>query len=232
MTKQKSNNISLNEINKRTLIFGGSGSGKTTIVLNDLKKSIHAGCKVIFIDGRGDKVLLKEIIAYATSLGFEEEMSFTDFEVNDDIDFDKRIVVVSLPLSKLSRQEATDKSLIINEAIKRTNMVSSTSIYFDMFGFYNPGSTKEVFFHIYKKQARLILAASDLENFNIKSLDNIDLIENFDSLIFLKQTDHLTASLALSLLNDKDTPTLTSYNELGSFKTGQGICISHLRERR
>ena len=62
-------NLSDDDANKHTLVLGTTGSGKTVSVLNLVESAINRQLPVVYVDGKGDYDLARQVMAYARAQG-------------------------------------------------------------------------------------------------------------------------------------------------------------------
>jgi len=231
--------ITTKEMTSKTLIFGGAGSGKTTLMLLALKDKIKLGEGITFIDGRADKVVVSDIKKLAIEADRLEDFVYYDYSNKDNkIDFkniiiDNKILVISIPLTKLSISSAITKSTnVLNDILKyamNNKNINKHTFLFDTFG-YSITNKIENLLTILSQNNSLIMSIDILDKLEeTPNQLNSKLINYFDTIIFLKLTDAKTAQLAMNLSTyDNDIKNIPSFNNLASFKLGEGIALSNL----
>ena len=83
-TDENMNPIYVNNMNQHMALFGGSGSGKSVFLFNLMRQVLSSGGGSTFIDGKGDKEMLKDFLSWAKQFDRMEDVFILDFSEKDE----------------------------------------------------------------------------------------------------------------------------------------------------
>ncbi len=96
-TDENMNPIFVNNLNQHMALFGGSGSGKSVFLFNLMRQVLDSGGGSTFIDGKGDKEMLKDFLSWAKQYDRLDDVFILDFSEKDEKSRDPKTGLVNTP---------------------------------------------------------------------------------------------------------------------------------------
>ena len=96
-TDENMNPIFVDNMNQHMALFGGSGSGKSVFLFNLMRQVLDAGGGSTFIDGKGDKEMLKDFLGWANQYNRLDDVYILDFSEKDERVKDELTGLVKTP---------------------------------------------------------------------------------------------------------------------------------------
>ncbi len=96
-TDENMNPIFVDNMNEHMSLFGGSGSGKSVFLFNLMRQVLDGGGGATFIDGKGDKQMLKDFLSWANQYDRLDDVSVLDFSEKVETSKDPKTGLVITP---------------------------------------------------------------------------------------------------------------------------------------
>ena len=96
-TDENMNPIFVDNMNQHMALFGGSGSGKSVFLFNLMRQVLSSGGGSTFIDGKGDKEMLKDFLSWAKQYDRLDDVFILDFSEKDEKNIDPITGLVVTP---------------------------------------------------------------------------------------------------------------------------------------
>jgi DNA replication protein DnaC len=96
-TDEDMNPIFVDNMNQHMALFGGSGSGKSVFLFNLMRQVLDGGGGATFIDGKGDKEMLKDFLSWAKQYDRLDDVYILDFSEKDENIKDEDTGLVKTP---------------------------------------------------------------------------------------------------------------------------------------
>jgi hypothetical protein len=120
-TDENMNPIFVDNMNQHMALFGGSGSGKSVFLFNLMRQVLDAGGGATFIDGKGDKEMLKDFLSWAKQYDRVDDVFILDFSEKDEKVKDPETGLVKTPTTNtfnIFKAIGTQKALkVLKEVI-------------------------------------------------------------------------------------------------------------------
>ena len=98
-TDENMNPIFVNNMNQHMALFGGSGSGKSVFLFNLMRQVLDSGGGSTFIDGKGDKEMLKDFLSWAKQYDRLDDVFILDFSEKNEKDINPDTGLINTPTS-------------------------------------------------------------------------------------------------------------------------------------
>ena len=96
-TDENMNPIFVDNMNQHMALFGGSGSGKSVFLFNLMRQVLDSGGGATFMDGKGDKEMLKDFLSWAKQYDRLDDVFILDFSEKDEKNIDPITGLVVTP---------------------------------------------------------------------------------------------------------------------------------------